>query len=95
MAFLTVHSQAPAYLGSDPAPVGCKNSFPYTLPCFQTHMEIGVPIKNASRSHHTLHFEGKAKAIASEPFAVMIRRIDNHDYVIMAQVFNASVADFI
>ena len=48
-----------------------------------------------SGSHHALGFEGKAKAKASGPFAVMIKRIDNHDRGIMAQVFNAEVADFI
>lgn len=95
MAFLKVHSQERAYLESDPALVGCKNSFPYTIPWFQTHVGTGVAITNAFRSHHALCFEGKVKAKASEPFAVMIKCIDNHDHVIMAQVFNAGVADFI
>lgn len=92
---LTVRSQEAAYLESYPALLGYKNSFPYTIPCFQTRTETGVLITNVFTSHHTFLFTGKARVTASEPLTAMIKCIDTHDHVIMAQVFSAGVADFI
>lgn len=61
-----LHSQESTDLGSNSVLLGYESFFLDAIPCFQTHMEIGILIANTFILHRTIHFKAKAKVKASE-----------------------------